>query len=170
MPELRANGMHTRGVAPPVNPDTRRAAVPRLLRTLRIIHPFPTLPNVAATGALAVVAARGAPPPGLLARLLLVMLLAQSAIGATNDYCDRDLDAATKPWKPIPAGLVRAATARACAVALAMAACALAATLGAGGFALAALGLSCGLAYDLWLKRTPFSAVPFMIAIPTLPL
>ena len=162
--------MHPRGVARPMTPAARGAAVRRFLRALRIVHPFPTLLNVAATGALAFVAAGGAPPPGLLARLLLVMLLAQCAIGVTNDCCDRDLDAATKPWKPIPAGLVRPATAGAQAVALAAAACALAATLGAGGLALAALGLSCGLAYDLWLKRTPFSAVPFMVAIPTLPL
>ena len=32
------------------------------------------------------------------------------------------------------------------------------------------LGMACGLAYDVRLKRTVFSAVPFMIAIPTLPL
>jgi 4-hydroxybenzoate polyprenyltransferase len=38
------------------------------------------------------------------------------------------------------------------------------------GFTLAILGLSCGLAYDARLKRSPFSAVPFMVAIPTLPL
>ena len=35
---------------------------------------------------------------------------------------------------------------------------------------LAMLGMSCGLAYDVWLKRSILSAVPFMIAIPTLPL
>ena len=33
----------------------------RLLRAARVIHPFPTLLNVAATGALAFVAARGVP-------------------------------------------------------------------------------------------------------------
>ena len=54
---------------------------------------------------------RGTPEPSLLLRMLLVMLFAQSAIGVTNDICDRELDAATKPWKPIASGLVRAAVA-----------------------------------------------------------
>jgi hypothetical protein len=49
--------------------ETQRAgppsAAPRLLRALRIVHPFPTLLNVAATAALAFVAARGAPMEGL---------------------------------------------------------------------------------------------------------
>jgi 4-hydroxybenzoate polyprenyltransferase len=56
------------------------------------------------------------------------------------------------------------------ALALVAAACALASTLGVAGFALAVLGMSCGLAYDVRLKRTPLSALPFMIAIPVLPL
>src|SRR2546423_12703191 len=78
----------------------------RLLRGARVIHPFPTLLNVAATGGLAFVAARGVPDGSLLARMLLLMFCAQSAIGIVNDLCDRDLDAATKLWKPIAAGLV----------------------------------------------------------------
>ena len=50
------------------------AAVPRargarrLVRALRVIHPFPTLLNVAATAALAFVAADGAPDARTLAR------------------------------------------------------------------------------------------------------
>ena len=55
------------------------------------------------------------------------------------------------------------------ALALSGAAAIVASTLGPAGFALAMLGMCCGLAYDIRLKRTVFSAVPFMIAIPTLP-
>ncbi|MFN8556010.1 MAG: UbiA family prenyltransferase [Dehalococcoidia bacterium] len=40
------------------------------------------------------------------------MIAAQSAIGAVNDIVDRDLDAAAKPWKPIPAGAVALVAAR----------------------------------------------------------
>ena len=65
----------------------------RLLRAARVIHPFPTLLNVAATAGLAVVAARGVADGSLLARMLLLMLCAQSAIGIVNDLCDRDLHA-----------------------------------------------------------------------------
>jgi 4-hydroxybenzoate polyprenyltransferase len=142
----------------------------RALRTARIIHPFPTLLNVAATAALACVAARGVPPGGMFARMLVVMLSAQSAIGVTNDYFDRDLDAVTKPWKPVAAGLVTPAAALGAAALLIVASAALAGTLGPGSFGLAMLGLACGLAYDARLKRTAFSAVPYMVAIPALPL
>jgi 4-hydroxybenzoate polyprenyltransferase len=140
------------------------------LRAARIIHPFPTLVNVAATAGLAFVAVRGGPDASVLLRMLAVMLAAQCAIGAANDYFDRDLDAATKPWKPVAAGVVSAGAAAALALGFAAVATALAATLGAGGFALAMLGTACGLAYDARLKRTGLSAVPYMVAVPTLPL
>lgn len=154
-------------------PDTPKAPPAGLARALlaaRVVHPFPTLLNVAATAALAAVAWRGDPPPALLARLLGVMLLAQCAIGTLNDYVDRGLDARSKPWKPLVAGYLPPPIALAAGLALAAAALALAGTLGPAGFALAALGLACGLAYDLGLKRSAFSALPYMVAIPTLPI
>lgn len=144
--------------------------VGRALRAARIVHPFPTLLNVAATAALAFIAERGQPPPGLLATMLLVMFCAQAAIGAANDIFDRELDARTKPWKPLVAGLVPPAAAAALAVCLAVTGVALAATLGAAGFGLALLGLACGLAYDVRLKRSWLSAIPYMVGIPVLPL
>jgi len=142
----------------------------RWLRGARIIHPFPTLLNVAATFGLATVAARGMPPTSVAGRMLLVMLLAQSAIGVTNDYFDEELDRVAKPWKPIAAGIISPAGALALAGALVAACAALAATLGVASFLLAMLGLACGLAYDARLKRSALSAVPYMVAIPTLPL
>ena len=147
-----------------------RRPMGRMLRAARIIHPFPTLLNVAATAALACVAVRGVPAAGVLARMLVLMLCAQSAIGITNDYFDRDLDAVTKPWKPIAAGLVAPAAAAVAALVLTVASTAIALTLGLASFALVMLGLACGLAYDARLKRTVLSAVPYMVAIPTLPL
>jgi 4-hydroxybenzoate polyprenyltransferase len=102
--------------------------------------------------------------------MLVVMLCAQCAIGVTNDIFDRELDDSTKPWKPIPARLVAPATAIWLAALLIAATAAVAASFGRGSFALAMLGMACGLAYDVKLKRTVFSAVPYMIAIPTLPL
>lgn len=140
------------------------------LRALRIIHPFPTLLNVAATAGLAFVAADGAPEASTLVRMMLVMLFAQSAIGVTNDLFDRELDAVTKPWKPIVSGVVPPSTAVALGAALVVATALLAATLGFWSFVLAMMGMICGLAYDARLKRSVFSAVPFMVAIPTLPI
>lgn len=153
--------------SPPADPARPARSI---LRAIRVIHPFPTLLNVVAVGGLAFVAAGGAPDAALLTRMLLVMLFAQSAIGAVNDICDRDLDAAAKPWKPIPAGAITLRSAAVLAAGCIAAAAALAATLGAAGFTLAMLGLACGLAYDVRLKRTAFSAPPFMVAIPVLPL
>jgi len=160
---------------PQAAPLVRRAHGPfegrsRLALALRIIHPFPTLLNVAATAGLAFVAAHGSPDASDLARMMLVMFFAQSAIGVTNDLFDRDLDAYAKPWKPLIAGAVRPATAIGLALGLIGAAAVVAVTLGAASFALAMLGMTCGLAYDVRLKRSLFSAVPFMIAIPTLPI
>jgi 4-hydroxybenzoate polyprenyltransferase len=99
-----------------------------------------------------------------------MMLFAQSAIGATNDVFDRELDAETKPSKPLPSGVISLGSGVALALVCVTAALALAATLGSAPFALGLCGLACGLAYDAGLKRNPLSAVPFMIAIPTLPL
>ena len=129
---------------------------------LRIIHPFPTVLNVAATGGLVLVATHGAPHAPTLLRMLALMFCAQSAIGVTNDYFDRDLDA--------HAGLVSAPAARLLALGLIIITVALAATLGRAGFALALVGLGSGLVYDAWLKRTALSAIPYMVAIPTLPI
>jgi 4-hydroxybenzoate polyprenyltransferase len=142
----------------------------RGLAVLRIVHPFPTGLNVAATAALAVIAAGDDLDAALLARMLGAMFLIQSTIGVANDIFDCELDAASKPYKPLVSGAVSMRAARWLALVLLSGAVALSATLGAAGFALAMLGLACGLSYDARLKRTVFSAVPFMIAIPTLPL
>src|SRR5438874_12194900 len=111
----------------------------RLLRAARVIHPFPTLLNVAATGALAFVAARGVPDGSVVARMVLLMFCAQSAIGIVNDLCDRELDAATKPWKPIANGLIAPRVAIVGAVGLIVLAIAIGVTLGVASLTLATL-------------------------------
>jgi 4-hydroxybenzoate polyprenyltransferase len=134
------------------------------------VHPFPTLLNVAATAGLAFVAADGGPDAGVLVRMLLVMFFAQCAIGITNDLFDRELDSRTKPWKPLVTGLVSVRTAQALAVMCVVVSGAVAVSLGLASLGLAALGTGCGLAYDVRLKRTVLSAMPYIVAIPTLPL
>jgi 4-hydroxybenzoate polyprenyltransferase len=142
----------------------------RLFRTARIIHPFPTLLNVAATAALAFVAARGAPDAGVVARMLALMFCAQSAIGIVNDYCDRDLDAATKSWKPVAAGLISPAAALMLAAILIFITTGIGVSLGPASVGLALLGLASGLIYDAKLKRSLLSPLPYMVGITTLPL
>lgn len=143
----------------------------RNFRRLRLIHPFPTLLNVAATAGLAFVAAGGRPPSARLAAMMLAMFAAQAAIGATNDYMDRDLDAGAKPWKPVVAGLVSPGAALVVGAALALVAVALgAAILPPAALTLLLVGLAAGLSYDVVLKRTWLSWLAFAVAIPTLPL
>jgi 4-hydroxybenzoate polyprenyltransferase len=143
--------------------------VRRLLVAARVIHPFPTMLNVGATVVLATIANGGVPSASVLARLAAAMFCAQAAIGAANDYCDRDLDALTKPHKPIVRGVIEPSTALLLAGLFAIAAGALAATFGPLSIAAGAGGLAAGLAYDVRLKRSLLSPLPFMVALPALP-
>jgi 4-hydroxybenzoate polyprenyltransferase len=98
------------------------------------------------------------------------MLCIQFSIGALNDWADRELDARTKPAKPIAAGLVSSGAAMAAAVLLALGAAVLAAWGGPAAWLLAMAGLGVGVAYDLGIKRTPFSALTYALALPLIPL
>jgi len=106
--------------------------------------------------------------------LALGMLGLQFSIGAANDWFDVELDALTKPAKPIPAGRVTRSAAAIVAVVCGGGGLALAIVgAGAGGwltFGCAAGMLGAGLAYDARLKRTAFSWLPFAVAFPLLPL
>ena len=141
----------------------------RWRRAVRLTHLFPTALNAVAAVLLALVAARGSPGIGVLLRLAATMFAAQSAIGIVNDIVDRHLDARTKPWKPIPAGAVSLATARRLGAVAILAALALGATFGPAAWALSTAGMGMGLAYDLRLKRTPFSGLTYAVALPLAP-
>jgi 4-hydroxybenzoate polyprenyltransferase len=102
-------------------------------------------------------------------RLAVAMTALQAGIGATNDLADAPADATAKPAKPVPAGLVsrRAATTVAVvAIALGMG---LSVPSGWGTVAIASAGLGVGLAYDLRLKGTAWSWLPFAVGLPLLP-
>jgi len=101
--------------------------------------------------------------------LSVSMLAIQAAIGAANDWADAPADATSRPTKPIPAGLVVRSFAARVAVAAGALGLALAAALGPLSFAIAALGLAAGLAYDLRLKGTRWSWLPYAVGIPLLP-
>jgi 4-hydroxybenzoate polyprenyltransferase len=135
----------------------------------RIIHPFPTLLNVVAVVALALIASGGRAEPGLVLRMALTMFFIQCAIGATNDYFDRALDARSKPSKPLAAGVMAPRTVLLVAAVCVAAAALLAASLGAASWLVAMLGLGLGLSYNVHFKRTAWSAVPYLLAIPLVP-
>jgi len=97
------------------------------------------------------------------------MTLLQFAIGALNDVQDRHADRLSRPAKPIPAGSVPVGVARLVAVGAAGLGLALAAPSGWLVLGLALVVLAIGGLYDLALKGTAWSWLPFAIGIPLLP-
>ena len=97
------------------------------------------------------------------------MTALQLSIGAVNDLHDAPDDAGRKPGKPIPAGLISPAAARAGAVLAAGMGLALAAPSGAATVLVAGIGLGCGYAYDVRLSRTSWSWLPLSVALPLVP-
>jgi 4-hydroxybenzoate polyprenyltransferase len=98
------------------------------------------------------------------------MLGIQVSIGALNDLVDAPLDAAQKPRKPIPSGLVSRRAAGIVAGSGAITGIVLSAVSGPATV-VAALGcLGLGYAYDLRLSRTVISWLPLSVALPLLPI
>lgn len=102
-------------------------------------------------------------------RLGVAMTALQAGIGAVNDLRDATTDAAGKPAKPIPSGLVPRRSAATVAVVAMAVGIGLSIPSGWGTVAIALAGLGVGLAYDLWLKGTAWSWLPFAVGIPLLP-
>jgi 4-hydroxybenzoate polyprenyltransferase len=97
------------------------------------------------------------------------MMALQFGIGATNDLVDAPRDAGHKPGKPIPAGLVDRRSALVVAISAFAMGLVLSILSGPAMVALAAVVIGIGLAYDLRLKGTPWSWLPFAVGIPILP-
>jgi 4-hydroxybenzoate polyprenyltransferase len=133
---------------------------------IRLSHPFPSLLNAVATGAIALLA--GADWLTTV-RLGASMLCLQASIGAVNDLADVEVDRLGKPAKPVATGLIARRTAwiwAAGAVALGLA---LALPSGSAATLVAAAGVALGYAYDLRLSRTALSWLPLALALPLLP-
>jgi 4-hydroxybenzoate polyprenyltransferase len=146
---------------------SRPGGAARVAGLIRLGHPFPSLLDAAVAGVVATIAGADAPRALLLAT---AMLLLQLGIGAANDWADAPLDRLARGDKPIPAGLVSRRTAAWVAAAAAGAGLLLAASAGAATLLLAGIGLGAGLAYDLRLKGTRWSWLPYAVGIPLLPL
>ena len=132
-------------------------------------HAFPLMAVMVLTALIALVSADGEPDASRLVALLVAMLASQLAIGWSNDYLDREVDALHQPWKPIVRGDIDAAKmpfAIFCALVVSLAA---GVTLGWLPLLLLVVGTSAGLVYNLWLKASRFSALPYLVALGVLP-
>lgn len=98
----------------------------------------------------------------------LIILLENFIVGLVNDLRDFPYDLEVKPYKPLVAGSITSFEAKMLLVVFFIV---LFVAFTAFNFAIDLiflLGLGCGLSYDLLLKNTPFSFVPYAIAMPTL--
>lgn len=133
-------------------------------------HAVPIIVVIGATAAFALVAVSGWPGTSAMIRLLGAMFGGQLAIGAMNELVDANLDAVAKPDKPIPSGLVSRRGAMILAIAGVAVMSLLSLSFSLESFLLCALGTGTGIAYSVWFKRTIWSWIPYLIALPLLPI
>lgn len=131
-------------------------------------HPFPSLVVATVTVAFAFLA-ESSPPTETVIALGVAMLCFQFAIGIANDIVDAADDAKSKPWKAIPRGVVSRRHAIVLATAFAGVGMLISSGLPFGAWVVGIAGLACGLAYDVQLKRTALSWLPFAVALPLIP-
>jgi 4-hydroxybenzoate polyprenyltransferase len=132
----------------------------------RLVHPFPSALDAVATGAIALIAGADG---STAARLALGMLGLQFAIGTANDLADAPRDRLSRVHKPLPAGLIEPGQAGAVMLVGASVGLSAAASVGLAPLAVGILGLADGLIYDLRLKGTAFSWLPFAAGVALLP-
>ena len=129
-------------------------------------HPEPVVTVTTVTSLLALTAGRGAGT----AWVALAVLAGQLFIGWSNDYLDRVLDAdAARGDKPVARGDVSPGTVRTAAIAALIAAVPLSFASGVAA-ALVHLGaLASATAYNLGLKKTALSPLPYAVSFGLLP-
>ena len=140
---------------------------------MRVTHPVPVAMYMLLMALLAPIAAFSAHRAlsiDAVVRLVLAMGCAQAAIGILNDYCDRALDAASKPQKPLVRGTVQSGEALALVVILTGLAILLAQSFGLAATLILCAIMALGFAYDLRFKGTWVSALLFALHFPLLPI
>ena len=109
-------------------------------------------------------------PPGRLAVLALAILLGQLSIGWSNDWLDAARDRAVhRTDKPAARGDVSVPAVRLSAFLALAAALLVTLPLGLGALAAHVVNIAGGWAYNLGLKSTAYSWVPFAVAFGVLP-
>lgn len=133
---------------------------------IRLAHPLPTTLNAVVAAGLTV-AAGGTSDQALLAAI--TMLGVHTSIGALNDLLDRRTDLG-RAEKPLATGEVSERTARTVVATGAAIGLAAASMLGALSVQIAALGATLGYLYDIGIKRTWASFLPFACGVALIPL
>lgn len=139
----------------------------RVAGLLLACHPMPAAAVTVLTGCLGWVAGvRG----GVLATLGAAVLAGQLCVGWVNDLVDRDLDrASARTDKPVAAGRVGVRDVAVAATAAGVACVPLSLALGPVPGACHLIAVAAALAYDVGLKRTVWSWVPYAVGFGLLP-
>ena len=135
----------------------------------QLLHPWPSLAtSIAALGFALVFGMR--PSDARIAVIFITVLMTQLSISALNDWADRDRDAAAQRPRPVASGRIPPSVALGLAILFAIGVLPAALAFGSTAGIVLLVGLALAWAYDLWLKPTPLSFVPFAIAFPLLPI
>ncbi len=133
-------------------------------------HPVPVMFHILAVTVFTLLAAW----PHFIWSIIVLVIAAHTAmqisIAMLNDYCDRRLDAASKPGKPIPRGLIHAREALIGGFVMIAIMLILLIQLPLLALLVSLCYLVLGQAYNLGLKSTPFSGIVFALAMPLIPL
>ncbi len=141
------------------------------LRSLVFLgHPGPSVLVTIVLVATAGLAGGAIPDAVRILQLVGAMLPVQLCIGVINDVADLWADTAGKPHKPLVRGVVSRRTATIIGAALGAIGLCVAATINIATLGLDAAALAAGLAYDLGVRRTLLSWVPWWGGMAVLPL
>lgn len=133
-------------------------------------HPLPVLLHIVAVTVFTLLAAWSRPIWWVIVLVIVAHAAMQISIAMINDYCDRDRDAASKPEKPIPRGLVSPREALIGGLVMIGVMVLLLLPLSPLALLVSLCYLALGQAYNLKLKSTPLSGVVFALAMPLIPL
>ncbi len=137
------------------------------LALARACHPEPTVAVTAMVTALAVTTGRG---PGGVALVAAAVLTGQLSIGWLNDHLDAERDARVgRRDKPVADGAVARRTVGVAAVVAAVLCVPLSLASGVAAGVAHLLATAAGWAYDLGLKATVWSVVPYLVCFGLLP-
>lgn len=136
---------------------------------LRLLRPIALTVATATAVGFAFILEDGSPTWHEALRIGIVMAAVLAFASVMNDILDRHHDRDVYIWRPIPADLVDRDRALRLTQFLAVLAIALAASLGWRPALIAIAGLAAAYLYNVRLKATPFSWVPFALAFALIP-
>ncbi|GAB2448459.1 4-hydroxybenzoate polyprenyltransferase [Conyzicola lurida] len=130
-------------------------------------HPGPTVLVSAVTALLAIGAGLD---PARAALVTAAVFVGQVSVGLSNDWLDAARDAAVgRTDKPVARGQIGVGTVRAVSLVTAVLAVVMTIPLGWAATTAHLVFVASAWSYNFWLKRTPFSVLPFVVSFGLLP-